>query len=285
MLALFVHSRGMANILHLEKQTMVIHALAEGNSIRSIERMTNIHRDTIMRLGVKVGQTCASLLDEKMQNLELGSIEVDEIWGFIGKKQKQVTTSDDKHLVGDVWTYIALDVQTKLIPSYVVGKRDAYHTNAFMFDLSARVKNRVQISSDSMQSYAAAVESGFGSGVDYAQIVKTYASDDRYPQGKYSAPEVVSVEKNVIMGTPREALISTSHVEKQNHTLRMHCRRLTRLTNAFSKKLENFKAAIGLNFAYYNFVKTHGSIRCTPAMAAGIMPSALTVRDLVEMAQ
>jgi IS1 family transposase len=275
----------MANILPLEKQTAVIHALAEGNSIRSIERMTNIHRDTIMRLGVKVGQACQSLLDEKMQNLELGSIEVDEIWGFIGKKQKNVTRADDKHLVGDVWTYIALDVQTKLIPSYVVGKRDAYHTNAFMFDLSARVKNRVQISSDSMQSYAAAVERGFGAGVDYAQIVKTYASDERYPQGRYSAPEVVSIEKNIIMGSPRESLISTSHVEKQNHTLRMHCRRLTRLTNAFSKKLENFKAAIGLNFAYYNFVKTHGAIRCTPAMAAGVMPSALTVRELVEMAQ
>ena len=275
----------MANILPLEKQVMAIHALAEGNSIRSIERMTNIHRDTIMRLGVKVGQACQVLLDEKMQNLSLGSVEVDEIWGFIGKKQKNVTRQDDRREVGDVWTYIALDVQTKLIPSFIVGKRDAYHTNAFMFDLSARIKNRVQISSDSLSSYAAAVERGFGAGVDYGQIVKTYASDDRYPQGKYSAPEVVSVAKTTIMGTPREALISTSHVEKQNHTLRMHCRRLTRLTNAFSKKLENFKAAIGLNFAYYNFVKTHGAIRCTPAMAAGIMPSALTVRDLVEVAQ
>jgi IS1 family transposase len=275
----------MANNLPLEKQTMAIHALAEGNSIRSIERMTGIHRDTIMRLGVKVGQACQSLLDEKMQNLELGSIEVDEIWGFIGKKQKRVTRSDDKHLVGDVWTYIALDVQTKLIPSYFIGKRDAYHTNAFMMDLAARIKNRVQISSDSLQSYASAVERGFGASVDYAQIAKSYASDERYPQGRYSPPEVVSVEKTVIIGSPREALICTSHIEKQNHTLRMHCRRLTRLTNAFSKKLENFKAAIGLNFAYYNFVKTHGAIRCTPAMAAGIMPSAMTVRELVEMAQ
>jgi hypothetical protein len=176
-------------------------------------------------------------------------------------------------------------VDTKLIPSYFIGKRDAYHTNAFMMDLAARIKNRVQLSSDSLQSYAAAVERGFGSGVDYGQIVKTYATDDQYPQGKYSPPEVVSVEKTPIMGMPVEALICTSHIEKQNHTLRMHCRRLTRLTNAFSKKIENFKAAIGLNFAYYNFVKTHGAIRCTPAMAAGVMPSALTVRDLVEMAQ
>jgi hypothetical protein len=150
---------------------------------------------------------------------------------------------------------------------------------------AARVKNRVQISSDSLASYAAAVERGFGSGVDYGQIVKTYASDERYPQGKYSPAEVVSVEKTAIMGSPVESEISTSHVEKQNHTLRMHCRRLTRLTNAFSKKLENFKAAFSLNFAYYNFVKTHGAIRCTPAMAAGVLSSALSVRDLVEMAQ
>lgn len=275
----------MPNILPFEKQTAVIHALAEGNSIRSIERMTGIHRDTVMRLGVKVGQACQTLLDEKMRDLELGSIEVDEIWGFIGKKQKSVRQHDNHLEVGDVWTYIALDVETKLIPSYVVGKRNAYHTNAFMYDLSARIKNRVQISSDGLASYAAAVERGFGSGVDYGQIVKTYASEERYAQGKYSAPEVIAVEKTVIMGSPREALISTSHVEKQNHTLRMHCRRLSRLTNAFSKKLENFKAAIGLHFAYYNFVKTHGTIRCTPAMAAGVMPSALTVRDLVEMAR
>jgi IS1 family transposase len=275
----------MANNLSLEKQTMAIHALAEGNSIRSIERMTNIHRDTIMRLGVKVGQACEALLDEKMRNLSLGSIEVDEIWGFIGKKQKNVRRSDDKHLVGDVWTYIALDSKTKLIPSYIIGKRDHYHTHAFMYDLAARINNRVQISSDGLSLYASAVERGFGAGVDYGQIIKSYASEERYPQGKYSAPEVVSVEKTVIIGSPVQADICTSHVEKQNHTLRMHCRRLTRLTNAFSKKLENFKAAIGLNFAYYNFVKTHGAIRCTPAMAAGVMPSAMTVRDLVEMAQ
>jgi IS1 family transposase len=274
----------MSNILPIEKQTIIIHALAEGTSIRSIERMTGIHRDTIMRLGVRVGESCQALLDEKMKNLELSSIEVDEIWGFIGKKQRNVKRKDSREL-GDVWTYIALDVKTKLIPSFIVGKRDHYHTHAFMYDLAARIKNRVQLSSDGLILYASAVERGFGVGVDYGQIVKTFATDDRYPQGRYSTPEVVSVEKTVIVGSPRKGLISTSHVEKQNHTLRMHCRRLTRLTNAFSKKLDNFKAAVALNFAYYNFVKTHGSIRCTPAMAAGVLPSALTVRDLVERVQ
>ncbi len=273
----------MANILSIEKQTIVIHALAEGNSIRSIERMTNIHRDTIMRLGLKVGESCAGLLDEKMRGLTLESIQVDEIWGFIGKKKKNVRRRDSRDL-GDVWTWIALDRKTKLIPSFIVGKRDSYHANAFMYDLAARVVNKPQISSDALHAYASAVERGFGSDVDYGQIVKTFASDESAPQGKYSPAEVVAVDREVIVGSPIESEICTSHIEKQNHTLRMHCRRLTRLTNAFSKKLENFKAAVALNFAYYNFVKTHGALRCTPAMAAGVLTSALNMRDLVEMA-
>lgn len=274
----------MANILPLEKQVTVIHALAEGTSIRAIERMTGIHQDTIGRLALRVGAACEKLMDEKMRNLEVTSIQVDEIWGFIGKKQRNCRRKDSREL-GDVWTWIALDRTTKLIPSYVVGKRDAYHANAFMYDLAGWVKNRPQISSDGLHAYAAAVERGFGANVDYGQIVKSFASDESVPQGKYSPAEVVSVSKESIMGSPIESDICTSHVEKQNHTLRMHCRRLTRLTNAFSKKLENFKAAVALNFAYYNFVKIHGSIRCTPAMAAGVSPSIWKVSDLVELGQ
>jgi IS1 family transposase len=276
--------KNMANILPFEKQIVVIHALAEGNSIRSIERMTGINRNTIMSLGLRVGAACETLLDTKMRDLTLSNIQVDEIWGFVGKKQKNVRRKDSREL-GDVWTWIALDRNTKLIPSYIVGKRDAYHANAFMYDLSSRVKNRPQISSDALHAYAAAVERGFGANVDYGQIVKTFASDESVPQGKYSPAEVVSVEKTAIMGNPAQTDICTSHVEKQNHTLRMHCRRLTRLTNAFSKKLDNFKAAVALNFAYYNFVKIHGSIRCTPAMAAGVSPNIWNVADLVELAK
>jgi IS1 family transposase len=274
----------MANILPINKQIVAIHALAEGASIRSIERITGIHQDTIGRLGLRVGKACEKLMDEKMRNLQLTSIQVDEIWGFVGKKQKNCRRKDSRDL-GDVWTWIALDSQTKLIPSYIVGKRDAYHANAFMYDLAARLKNRVQISSDGLHAYATAVERGFGANVDYGQIVKSFASDESVPQGKYSPAEVVSVSKEAIMGCPIEANICTSHVEKQNHTLRMHCRRLTRLTNAFSKKLENFKAAVALNFAYYNFVKIHGAIRCTPAMAAGVSPNIWKVSDLVELAK
>lgn len=273
----------MANILPLEKQTMVIHALAEGNSIRSIERMTGVNRNTIMSLGLRVGKACEKLMDEKMRNLESTNIQVDEIWGFIGKKQKQVRRKDSRDL-GDVWTFVGIDSETKVVPSYIIGKRDMYHTKMFIEDLAGRVKNRIQLSSDAMTAYNEAVEMGFGTEVDYGQIVKTYALEDLANQGKYSHGDVVSVTKTPLVGRPAIGKISTSHVERQNLTIRMHCRRLTRLTNAFSKKLESFKAAMALHFAYYNFVKIHSSIRMTPAMAAKVTDRLWEVSDLVRLA-
>ena len=271
----------MSNVLKTEAKTQVVSLLCEGNSIRSIERVTGIHRDTIMRLGVRVGQACAKIQDEKMRGLSCNQIEVDEIWGFIGAKRKNAFRAGQ---YGDVWTFIALDADTKLIPSFVVGKRDFYHARQFMEDLAARLAKRVQISSDSLASYADAVERGFGAEVDYGQISKTYAivNLNKDAASRYSPAEVVKTERTVVSGMPDVNLISTSHVEKQNHTLRMHCRRLTRLTNAFSKKLENFEAAVALNFAYYNFVKTHGAIRMTPAQSAGVEQSAWTVAELIE---
>ena len=171
---------------------------------------------------------------------------------------------------GDVWTWIALDAKSKLVPTFAVGDRSAQMANLFMDDLAARLSHRVQISSDALAAYSGAIERAFGEEVDYGSIVKTFSQSDVTAARRYSPPEVVSVKPRVhLMGNPVEKLISTSYVEKQNHTLRMHCRRLSRLTNAFSKKLENFKAAIGLHYAYYNFVKTHTTIRCTPAVAAG----------------
>jgi IS1 family transposase len=244
--------------------------------------MTEIHRDTVMRLGVRVGQACAKIMDEKLRNLECEEIQVDEIWGFIGKKQRNVSATDRGY--GDAWTFIALDVDTKLIPSFVVGKRDMYHARIFMDDLAGRSVNRVQLSSDSLKAYEDAVERGFGASVDYGQISKTYSlvNLNKDAASRYSPAEVVKTEKAVISGNPDVRRISTSHIEKQNHTLRMHCRRLTRLTNAFSKKLENFKAAVAMNFAYYNFCKIHGSLRTTPAQAAGVESSQWTVAELVE---
>ena len=271
----------MANNLKPELKATAVSMLCEGSSIRSVERITGIHRHTIMRLGVRVGKGCATIMDSKMRGLNCKQIEVDEIWGFIGAKRNRAAAAG---CYGDVWTFIALDADTKLIPSFIVGKRDAYHAKAFISDLAARLTNRVQVSSDSLAAYSDAMERGFGCEVDYGQISKTYAVVNltKEASGRYSPAEVVKVEKTIVTGMPDVDRITTSHVEKQNHTLRMHCRRLTRLTNAFSKKLENFEAAVALNFAYYNFIKTHGTIRMSPAMAAGIENSHWTVAELVE---
>jgi IS1 family transposase len=276
----------MANNLKIEKKVDVIAMLAEGSSIRAVERITGVNQNTIMSLGKRVGEACAKIHDEKMRGLTSRQIEVDEIWGFIGKKRNNATDKDVAKGLGDVWTFIGIDADTKLIPCYVVGKRDSYHAKAFMSDLAARLSRRIQISSDGLGAYPDAVERAFGSEVDYGQLVKTYSVEHlgnfKEAAKRYSPAEVVKTERTIISGMPDISRICTSHIEKQNHTLRMHCRRLTRLTNAFSKKLENFEAAVALNFAYYNFCKMHLAIRCTPAMEAGIEPSQWTVRELVE---
>jgi len=273
----------MANILSAEKKIAAVGMLCEGNSIRSIERMTGIHRDTVMRLGVRMGEGCQQIMDEKMRNLKSSLIQVDEVWRFIGKKQKNADTADRRAGQGDVWTWIALDSETKLVPAFAVGDRSQYMANCFMEDLASRLSHRVQISSDALKAYAGAVERAFGAEVDYGSIYKTFSHTDLAEQRRYSPPDVMHIKRTPVAGNPVVDLISTSHVEKQNHTLRMHCRRLTRLTNAFSKKLENFKAAVALHYGYYNFVKVNGAIRCTPAMEAGVTNSAWTVADLVEM--
>ncbi len=274
----------MANVLPMEKQVAVISALAEGSGIRQIERITGIHRDTIMHLGVRVGNGCARLLDEKMQNLPCRQLQFDEIWGFIGKKERRVQPDDDPTL-GDVWTFCAIDRDTKLVPSFKVGKRDGATARAFVSDVKARMANRVQISSDALREYVEAIEASFGADVDFAQIIKTYTHDySIVPEVRFSAPEVVVTEKRSIVGRPNMRLASTSHIERLNGTTRLHMRRLTRLTYAFSKKRENFEAATALHFAYYNFVKRHITLRCTPAMAAGVERDFWSVGQLVEAA-
>jgi IS1 family transposase len=201
-----------------------------------------------MRLGVKVGQGCTALLDAKMRGLSCTRLEMDEIWGFVGKKQRRVQPSDDLSL-GDVWTFCAIDADTKLVPAFKVGERDQATAHAFVEDIAARMKNRVQISTDGLRAYVDAIESAFGADVDYAQIIKTYGHEEVSNNRRYSAPEFVSSEKKVITGMPDYDLVSTSYVERLNATTRLHMRRLTRLTLAFSKKLENFEAAVGLHFA------------------------------------
>ncbi len=273
---------GMANVLPIDKQIAVIGALAEGSSIRSIERLTGIHRDTIMRLGVKVGNGCELLLDSKMQDLDCHYLQFDELWGFIGKKERHVGIDDDPEM-GDVWTFCAIDSETKLVPSFLCGKRNHVTANAFVQDVASRMRNRVQISTDALNAYVEAVEQGFGADADYGQIVKVYTHDAaQHPERKYSAPSFASAIRRPISGAPEREFISTSHVERLNATTRLHVKRLNRLTLAFSKKLENFKAAVALHFAYYNLVKRHNTLRCTPAMAAGIEKDFWTVGDLVE---
>jgi len=271
----------MANVLNTDKKIAIIGALTEGSSIRSIERMTGVHRDTIMRLGVKVGQGCTSLMDAKMRDLSCTRLEMDEIWGFVGKKDRNVRMGDSM-AVGSVWTFCAIDAETKLVPAFKVGQRNQATAEAFLADVASRVTNRMQISTDGLRAYETAIENAFGSEVDYGQIVKIYGTEETTNNRRYSTSGVTSSKKRVIAGFPDADLISTSYVERLNATTRLHMRRLTRLTLAFSKKHENFEAAVGLHFAYYNFVKRHSTIRCTPAMAAGVAGSFWSVADLVE---
>jgi IS1 family transposase len=263
-----------------EKQATAISALCEGNSIRGVERMTGIHRDTVMRLGVRVGEACRDLLDETMRELPCKKLELDEIWGFVGKKQRNVTQEDSSE-VGDVWTWVAVDPDTKAVPCFRVGKRDVSDANAFVADVASRMANRIQLSTDGLNAYPGAVEAAFGGEVDYGTIVKTFRTTDA--EGRYSPGQMETAKRTSVIG--EEFRTCTSYVERQNLTMRHHMKRLARLTLAFSKKLENFRAATALHFAYYNFVKMHSSIRCTPAMALGVSSRLWKVEDLVALSR
>ena len=273
----------MVNVLPREKQVAIVSALVEGNSIRSTERMVGVHRDTICKLLRRVGDGCATLMNQRMWNLGCARLEMDEIWSYVGKKQKQVRKDDDSSRVGDQWVWVAIDADTKLIPSYLVGKRDEQTCDVFVADVAARMRNRVQISTDGLRVYIQAIAQSFGDGVDYAQIVKSYEAEP-IGAGRYSPPRVSTVEKTPIIGAPQAELVSTSYVERQNLTMRMGRRRFTRLTNAFSKKLENHCAAIALHVAHYNFVRQHRTLRTTPAMAAGVEDRMWSVGDLLDAA-
>jgi len=273
----------MANVLKKDKQAAVISMLVEGTSVRSIERVTGVHRDTILRLMVRVANGCADYSNRTLRNLDCERIEVDEIWAYVAKKQKNVEATDVWSRVGDQYTFVALDPESKLIPCWRTGKRTAETTQDFIFDLRSRLKNRVQLTSDEFAPYFNAIDAAFGHQVDYATIVKSY-EETPAGRGRYSPPRIVSVEKDDKIGWPDMDKVSTSYIERQNLTIRMACRRFTRLTNGFSKKVENLKAAMDLHFTHYNFVRFHRSIRCTPAMEAGVVSSPLTVADLIEMA-
>jgi IS1 family transposase len=269
------------NILPLEKQIEIIAALTEGMSIRAVERLTGTHRDTVMRLGVRIGQGAARLHDGLMLNLQPAFIEMDEIWAYVGKKQRQLKDGDPEGL-GNQYTFLALDRTGKAILSYRVGKRDIYNTRLFLLDLRKRCINAPQISSDAFPAYKEQVRDVFGGAGHYAQIVKTYVGEPPINAARrYSPGIVVAVDRTVMFGKPKKNKISTSFVERTNLTLRMQQRRFTRLTSGFSKKLENHAAAVSLFVAHYNLCRVHETIRMTPAMALGVTDHVWSIGDLI----
>jgi IS1 family transposase len=254
-----------------EKKLAVIASLLEGNSVRSTERMTGVHRDTICRLLVQVGDRCAEIMDEKMRNLRCLHVQADEIWTYVGKKQRWVE-HDDSPEVGDQWVFVAMDADTKLVPTFTVGKRTEETTWYFVNDLADRLSTRIQLTTDGFVFYRRHVEDAFGSNVDFAQLVKLYGDYGQHDSNaKYSPGPIVETTSKIRSGDPDPTRICTSHIERQNLTMRMCMRRFTRLTNAFSKKLTNLKAACALHFAHYNFCRVHSTLRVTPAMAAGVV--------------
>jgi IS1 family transposase len=270
------------NKLSTAKRAAVVAALVEGNSIRASARMTQVSKPTILKLLADLGAACSQFHDQTVRGLRSRRIECDEIWQFCYAKAKNVP--EDKRGTfgyGDVWTWTALDSDSKLIVSWLVGGRDAGTAFTFMNDVASRLRNRVQLTTDAHRPYLSAVEDAFGADIDYATLQKVYGTEG--DEKRYSPAKIISSTTEVITGNPDPRHISTSYVERQNLTMRMHMRRFTRLTNAFSKKVENHMAAVALHFAYYNFCRVHQTLRVTPAMEAGISSHVWSIAEIVAL--
>ena len=256
--------------------------LLEGCSIRSTERLTGLNRNTIMRLLLVGGERGARLMDSRMRGLTPRYLEIDEIWTWVGKKQKRVRSGDPEEF-GSQWVFVAIDADTKLIPAFHIGQRLKGDTTEFLWNLYGRIQGRTQITTDGLNHYQGAVPMCFGLDVDFAQLTKMFGDYGQFdtPEARYSPPRISGVISKVRTGDPDPAHISTSFVERQNLTMRMAMRRFTRLTNAFSKKLSHLKAAIALHFAYYNFCRVHSSLRVTPAMEAGLTDHVWAIAELL----
>jgi transposase-like protein/IS1 family transposase len=280
------HTRTLGTMYVSEdKAALAIQLLIEGNSIRSTERITKLDRNTIMRVLILAGQRCEKLMDAKMRELPCRRIQCDEIWTYVGKKARHVRKDDPAEL-GDQWIFVALDADTKLVPSFIVGKRSSANTQAFMRDLRSRIADhRIQLTTDAYIFCRKAVEESFGGDADFAQLTKLFGDYGQHdgPDARYSPPKITEVISKIRSGSPDPRHISTSFVERQNLTMRMQIRRLTRLTNAFSKKLVNLKAAIALHFAYYNFCRIHQTLRVTSAMEAGLTDHVWTIEELISL--
>jgi len=276
------------NVLPIEKRTQIINLLVEGNSMRATSRIADCSINTVTKLLEDVGAACSEYQDKAMRNLACKRIQCDEIWAFCYCKQKNVAPEHEGVLGhGDVWTWTAIDPVTKLVPSFMVGKRTAEYANAFIGDLKARLAGRIQLTTDGLKVYVDAVEDAFGKDIDFAQLVKIYGTEGQTKSDarRYSPSEFTGAEKTVKMGDPDMKHVSTSHVERQNLTMRMSMRRFTRLTNGFSKKVENLEYMVALHFMHYNFVRIHKSLHTTPAMAAGVSKKLWEISDIAALVQ
>lgn len=258
--------------------------LVEGSSMRSISRVVGVSINTVTKLLVDAGQACSDYQDKALRNLNCKTIECDEIWSFCYAKEKNVPEENKGEAgYGDVYTWTAICADSKLIPSWYVGKRDLESAKIFINDLARRLENRIQLTTDGLKTYIEAVEGAFGGDIDFSQLIKIYGHDRKDSKVKYSPPVFTGSEKRKINGNPDIKKVSTSYVERQNLTMRMSMRRFTRLTNAFSKKIENHCHALALYFAYYNFVRIHKTLKVTPAMEAGVTNRLWGMEDIVKI--
>ena len=275
------------NTLPRHTRTLVLNLLVEGMSIRSTARVAKVSRNTVTKLLIDAGKACSEYQDKALRDLPCTRMEVDEIWSFVYAKEKNVIRAKNApEEAGDVWTWTAICADTKLVPSWRIGDRTSATGIEFMDDLRSRLANRVQLTSDGHRAYLDAVEGAFGGDVDYAQLVKIYGTTPEPDSTtRYSPSQCVGARKQVVSGDPDRNLVSTSYVERQNLTLRMSMRRFTRLTNAFSKKLENHAHAVALHFMHYNFCRLHQTLKMTPAMKAGVTDRIWEISDLVDLVE
>ena len=271
------------NRLSVKERSKILACLVEGNSVRATCRMTGAAKGTVLKLLADVGSACLDYQDAKLRNLPCKRVQVDEIWSFVGAKEKNASRAQKAEGLGDAWTWTAICADTKVIACWHVGERNSAAARDFIGDLACRLANRIQLTSDGNQLYIKAVERAFGGDIDYAVLEKIYGQT---PEGqrRYSPPECIGTVKKRINGWPEKKHVSTSYVERQNLTMRMHMRRFTRLTNAFSKKLENHAYAVSLHFMYYNFCRIHQTLRVTPAMEAGVDDHVWSLEEVIEMA-
>jgi IS1 family transposase len=273
------------NKLSTAKRVAVLSALVEGCSVRSTVRLTGVAKGTILRLLAEVGEACARFQHETIRNIRARRVQIDEIWSFVGCKQKNVTPEKAATgVVGDVWTFVAIEAQTKLVLSWLIGERDGGCATEFLQDVAGRLATRIQLTTDGHHMYLSAVEDAFGMDIDYAMLQKVYGTDPQ-AEKRYSPAVCLGCKTETIMGTPNPKHVSTSYIERQNLTMRMSMRRFTRLTNAFSKKVENHAHSIALFYMHYNFVRVHQTTKVTPAMASGLASRVWSMEDIVALTE